>query len=194
MKLNLIFLLFCLISFMLSSCKDNPVDSSTDTGQIWPLKVGNQWVYHGVSYDSTGAVKGSGTASFSVESDTVVSEEIWYHVSNNGAGIYQTNRDDGLWIMINGSQTLLFKYPGSATDSWNYYGNSISILSTDTLVSTSLDTYTCYEYRISYNSQPVEDVYLCPGVGVVADDQYSSTSAGQVYRQNTASLISVTLK
>jgi hypothetical protein len=196
MKLLLIFLLIFFTLFILSSCKksNNPVSPSDTQQQIWPFKIGNTWDYHVVSFDSTGKVSGYGNTSISVSSDTVAGNETWFKISNNSSGIYYTNRSDGLWIMSNGLQTILYKYPGNAGDIYHLFADSVSIESKDTLVTTSLKQYNCYLYRIFYNGKPIEDDYLSPGVGLVAEDYYSSTISGHVYIKNSLSLISITLK
>ena len=96
--------------------------------------------------------------------------------------------------MSNGLQSILYKYPANAGDIYHFFADSVSIESKDTLVSTSLNKYTCYLYRIFYHGKPLVDDYLSPGVGLVAEDYYSSTFSGNVYIKNSLSLISVTLK
>ena len=196
MKSLLTFLLICFSLFMLSSCKksNNPVSPSDTQQQLWPLKIGNSWDYHVVVFDSTGKVSDYGNTSLSISSDTVAGNETWYNVYNNGTGIYYTNRSDGLWIMSNGLQTILYKYPGNTGNSWYFFADSVTIESTDTLVSTTLNKYICYLYRIFYKGKPIADDYLSPGVGLVAEDYYSSTISGQVYLKNSLSLISISLK
>ncbi|MFZ0452632.1 MAG: hypothetical protein WAM24_02715 [Ignavibacteriaceae bacterium] len=96
--------------------------------------------------------------------------------------------------MSNGLQSILYKYPGHAGDIWHFFADSVIIVSKDTLVSTSLNKYTCYLYRVFYNGKPIVDDYLSPGVELVAEDYYSSTISGQVYIKNSLSPISITLK
>ena len=195
MKSLLIFLLICFTLFMFSSCKkNNPVSPLETQQQIWPLKIGNTWGYHVVIFDSTGTVSNYGNTSLSISSDTVAGNETWYKISNNSTGIYYTNRSDGFWIMSNGLQTIIYKYPGNAGDMWHFFADSVIIESKDTLVTTSLNKYTCYLYRIFYGGKPIEDDYLSPGVGLVAEDYYSSTISGQVYLKSSMSLISIALK
>jgi hypothetical protein len=197
MKSFLNALLFCLAVFLLTSCKkSNPVDSSPSVLQIWPLKSGNTWAYHLIYYDTTGAISQSGSGAFVVTTDTIVGGETWYHISGSGTTFY-TNRSDGFWVMSNSTsglfQGLLFKYPDSAGDSWNYGGDQIFVQSTDTSITVPAGTYHCYEYRLLYNSKPVCDYYYCPGVGFIAEDYYSSTNSGRLYRAWSLSISSVTL-
>jgi hypothetical protein len=192
-------LLFCFVVFMLTSCKkDNPVDSSPSVKQIWPLKPGNTWAFSTIEYDTTGAVTQSGSGAFVVTTDTIVGGETWYHISSSGTTFY-TNRSDGFWVMSNSTfglfQGLLFKYPVSAGDSWNCGGDQIFLQSADTLITVPAGTFHCYEYRLLYNSEPMSDYYYyCPGVGIIAEDSYSSTNSGRLYIEGRLSITSVTLK
>jgi hypothetical protein len=190
--------LLCLAVFMLSSCKkSNPVESSPSVLQIWPFKTGNTWAYQAISFDSTGTVTQSGSGAFIVTTDTIVGGETWYHLSTAGAMFY-TNRSDGLWVMWNNTsglnQELLFKYPVSAGDNWNYGADLVFVQSTDTLITVMAGTYHCYEYRVFYNSNPLCDYYCCPGVGFIAEDYFSSTNSGRLYRAWNLRTSSVTLK
>ncbi|MGA9292291.1 MAG: hypothetical protein WBV81_06845 [Ignavibacteriaceae bacterium] len=196
MKSLLIFLLISFTLFMLSSCKksNNPVGPSETQQQIWPLKIGNTWGYHVVIFDSTGKISNYGNTSISISTDTAASNETWYKIYNSSTGVYYTDRSDGLWMMSNGLQTILYKYPCNVGDVWHFFADSVIVASKDTIVNTSLNKYTCYLYRIFYNGKPVVDDYLSPGVGLVAEDYYSSMNSGKVYIKNSLSLISITLK
>jgi hypothetical protein len=190
-------LLFCFVVFMLTSCKkDNPVDSSPSVKQIWPLKPSNTWAYHTIEYDTTGAITQSGSGALVVTTDTIVGGETWYQISGawSGGSMFYTNRSDGLWIMSNSTsglfQELFFKYPVSAGDSWNFGGDQIFLQSADTLITVPAGTFHCYEYRLSMSDY----YYFCPGVGIIAEDSYSSTNSGRLYIEGRLSITSVTLK
>lgn len=176
---------------LFTSCKSNPAGPSNDQ-YIWPLHKGNLWTYHIVSYDSAGQVIGDGDFTFSIASDTVVAGETWHNLSNFAGGMFCRNRSDGFWIMENGVQFLFFKFPGSVGDTWGAGGQSIEIHSTDSSITTESGTFTCYEYQVSYDFQPGEclHVYLFPGVGMVAEEYYMTTSLGVSYRAQTVSLTS----
>jgi hypothetical protein len=91
-------------------------------------------------------------------------------------------------------QVLLFKYPVSTGDSWNSGGDQIVLQSADTVITVTAGTFHCYEYRFLYNSKPTGDYYFCPGVGVIAQDSYSSTNSGRLYINGRLSITSYTLK
>lgn len=177
-----------------ASCKSNPAGPSNDQ-YIWPLNKGNSWTYHVVSYDSAGGAIGGGNFTFSVTSDTVVAGETWYNLTNFASGMFCRNRSDGFWIMENSVQFLFFKYPCSAGESWNIGGQSIEIRSTDSSMTTSKGKYSCHLYRMSYYDQPGEfiEIYLSLGVGMVAEDYYSTTSSGAVYLAEAITLTDYTV-
>ncbi len=182
-------LLFCFVVFMLTSCKkDNPVDTSPSVKQIWPLKPGNTWAFSTIGYDTTGAVRDSGSGAFVVTTDTIVGGETWYHMTGLGSTLL-TNRSDGFWGMPKSVPGLIFKYPASAGDSWNYGDQYIFLQSADTSITVPAGTYHCYKYRFS-----MDDYYLCPGVGIIAEDSYLSTNSGRLYIESRLSVTSVTLK
>ena len=189
-------LLLCFVVFILTSCKkDNPVDSSPSVKQIWPLNPGNTWSFSTIEYDTTGAVTHSGAGALVVTTDTIVDGETWYHISGVGWGgsMFYTNRSDGFFAMLNSgtglTKGLLFKYPVNAGDSWNFGDQYIFLQSTDTSITVPAGTYHCYKYRLS-----MDDYYFCPGVGIIAQDSYSSTNSGRLYIEGRLSITSVTLK
>jgi hypothetical protein len=189
-----------LLSFTLfltfSSCKkSNPV-GPPDNNEIWPLKTGNTWVLQSTYYDSTGAVSSTGLWAIEVTKDTVVEGQTWYRLFDNS--YFYTNKSDGLWLLWSNStamsELLLWKYPVSAGDNWPNYPYQVTAESTNVSITVPNGTYTCYLYRMTYNSQPAEDDYLCPGVGIVARNVYLTTSTGIVYKEYHGELSSLTLK
>lgn len=193
-----IFLLLCITAFIVSSCnKDNPVDTSQTNKQFWPLKLGNTWSYRAISYDSLEVVTGTGSMDISVTRDTIVNGETWYQLSNDGT-VFYANKSDGFWAMWNSSSTLvqqlIYKYPASVGNNWNYYSNDISVQSTDTSISVQQGTHSCYAYRWLYDTNLVRVDYCSRGVGLVAADYYTSTSSGLVYRNMAINLMSFSLK
>ncbi len=183
--------LFCLV-FMLSSCKkDNLVDSSLGEKQIWPLKLGNAWTYHQTNYDTVGSIIQWYNGSKIVTMDTIVHDETWYGISDDYA--FCANKSDGFWQLSGSFQGLRYKYPASAGDNWYYGGARMYLLSTDTLITVPAGTYHCYKYRYLWNSIPVVDDYFCPGVGLIAEDWYSRTNSGRLYKYSTLDITLITL-
>jgi len=196
MKLIVNALLFCFLIFFITSCKkDNPVDSSPSVKQIWPLKQGNTWAFSTIEYDTAGVVTHSGSGTFVVTTDTIVTGETWYHITGGGSGesMFYTNRSDGLWVMSNSTtgifRGLFFKYPVSTGDSWNLGGDPMFLQSADTLITVPAGTFHCYEYRLSMSDY----YYFCPGVGFIAEDSYSSTNSGRRYLKERLTITSFTL-
>ncbi len=195
MKLAIASLILISTAFMFASCKSNPAGPSNDQ-YIWPLSEGNSWSYHVASYDSTGNVITGGSFSFSITSDTVVAGETWYNLSNFSSGMFCRNRSDGFWVMQSGVQFLFFKYPGSAGDTWTSGGQSVELRATDSSMTTSKGTFRCHVYELTYGYQAGEYlyIYLCPGIGMVAEDYYLMTASGEAYMAEAISLTDYTVR
>lgn len=172
MKSLLFIIQLMLTIFMVSSCnKANPVGPSSGQ-QIWPLKVGDTWAYRLTYFDTTGAVNDTANATLVITSDTLFDGDTWYQI--NWQADFYTNKSDGLWMTqfqttpntVPILPQLLWKYPANAGDSYD----SVTVESTNTSVTIPQGTYICYDYRDHYNSKPVSDNYLCPGVGRIATD------------------------
>lgn len=197
-------LLLSVTLFTLASCnKSNPVNSPGGE-QILPLNMGNTWLMQYTVYDTTGATQGTTYDTTSVTMDTVLAGETWYHIATkiSSGPLFYTNKSDGLWEMTLGSSiapTLLYKYPANVGDNWSVQMDAstnyqVSLQSTGASVSVPKGNYACYDYRMLDNSQPVEEVYLNPGLGIVAIDIYASTNSGRSYRVAHGELVSVSLK
>lgn len=199
MKSVLLFMLTGFAVLVFSSCtKTNPTsnsssgsssDSSSSSANngIWPLNKGYIWNYSVESYDTSGNVTITSSRSLLVATDTTVGGKTWYGFSGTTAGTYYRNESDGLWVLHADTQAVFFKYPDSTGDRWEYHSDSVYVVTADTLVTTPANKYTCYEYRVTHESLPVEDYYLSPGTGMVASTYYGITSSGRVYiAQSTA--------
>ncbi len=188
-----------------SSCKkdDNPTgnNSSDATGSIIPMKTGNTWIVRIFSYDTTGAVIISGFDTLSVGRDTLIGTERWYQFGDENN--FWTNKSDGLWTRRFGSSPqsphLVFKYPSSVGDVWTFVESSqtleVSLASNNTSLTVPGGSFSCYDYHTkqagaTFNS---EEVYVKPGVGIIALDLYTKRSSG-FYRSSRDELISYTLK
>lgn len=202
MKTVLISLLLGAVVLTLSSCKkSNPVNSSSEQ-QIIPMKMGDSWVMQYAVYDTTGTTLETLADTSRVVSDTVIAGVTWYYVSSKiSHGVYYTNKSDGLWLMTLGGSagsTLLYKYPASVGDNWSVEAAAAPIitegrLQADTSVTVPKGTYSCYEYDMLDNSQLVEQVDLCPGLGDVQVDLYSSTKSGRSYHELRGELVSASI-
>ena len=183
----------------LSSCKkdDNPANPSPTSQEILPLKAGNTWVFRVTGFDTTGTVTGTG-GSFSIVigKDTVIGNDTWHQFQSNNS--FLTNKPDGVWLMQTGASpvapALYYKYPANVGDSLSWSTFQVSVYSNNISVTVPLGTYSCYQYRNTYNSISIEDDYLAPGIGFIAIDSYSITASGREYCAAKLSLVSVTIK
>jgi hypothetical protein len=91
------FILLCAVS-LLPSCKSgtSPSASNTSIQDIFPLKVGNSWVYAVTEYSSDGTVKGTFPDTIRIVGST----------TSQGAPAFEYTQQ--------GADTLLFYYSGSS--------------------------------------------------------------------------------
>jgi hypothetical protein len=164
--------------------------------------MGNSWVMQYTFYDTTGSILETFSDTSRVASDTVIAGVTWYYISSKlSHGVYYTNKSDGLWLMTLGTSTgptLWYKYPANVGDNWTVQTVARPIidegvLQSDTSMTVPKGTYACYKYRMLDNSQLVEQVYLCPGLGDVEIDLYLTTSSGLSYLQAHGELESASL-
>jgi hypothetical protein len=172
------------------NCKknSNPTDNmNSNTTQIFPLSIGNQWIIQVTNYDTTGNVVYSKNDTIKILRDTIIQSEKWFI----GYGII-TNRDDGLYDYQVGSSNeivLKYKYPSSTNSIYTYRGTQIRVLSIADSVSVQAGGFVCYRYREGVDTISYNDWYLSPNVGLVKADFYNPLSGGRVYKYLSYSLI-----
>ena len=210
-KEKLLFGLIALALFvtLISSCKkdDNPVGANPPIGDsyIWPLKLGNVWIYKITEYDTAGIIIQARFDTTKILRDTTISNEKWYQLSESR--YFLTNRTNGLWALDlslpSPSPELLLKYPGLVGDGWNYRvpgggpdSLRVTIVSTSTPITVPAGNYSCYFYRFTEQSLPTRaksEDYFAPNVGPVLEEYFESTTSGSLYKKRRLELISYTL-
>jgi hypothetical protein len=189
-----------MISFVLGCHKDDMiVNPSLQSNGIIPLAVSNAWSYNLSAYDTLGNVVRSVTVPFTITGDSVANATRWYKISTSGSNFKCTNLPNGLF----GSDGILaFKYPTFVQDSFYVNGNVgyLSVTTIDTLITISLGSFHCYGYKNIQVHAPGmaggshDIVYICPTVGPIKYETYSSTRTGaKQYLAGTGELTSVTL-
>jgi hypothetical protein len=101
----------CII--VLSGCSDTSSNPAENQGEIWPLKVGNQWIYKIHVIDSIGAVERIVLDTTTVIDSKTINNEIWYDIYQDGIvqlKIYLKNRSDGLWVIHKDESALVYKF------------------------------------------------------------------------------------
>jgi hypothetical protein len=179
----------CAIVLAIFVCCANPSDKSTaPVKQIWPLAVGNIWVYSGVPYtDDTARVL----------SDTIISNEAWFLYARWGTRSLLTNRTDGLYLYDtapgHSGARLLMRYPPASPASYvityapfdTLVTRTVDIGSLDTSIQTPGEHFSCIHYAFDvvtyrFNNLPVEiprvDYCMAPGIGDVSGMQIQDSA------------------
>ena len=177
---------------------DNPVVETGDLNlachqpgnpcDIRPLAVGNSWTWERLSYDTSGQEMNRDTIYESIDRDTTIDGETWYHVSP----VWYTLRDDGLWYNdIGFSVDVLYKYPAQVGDSFSCAACSFYkvVTSTDTTLDHPLGQALCYEYMTVSEWQDTSYVYVAPGVGTVESKSYYRLNESALYLGGCTRLI-----
>jgi hypothetical protein len=205
-----VIMMLLLVAALVAGCKkdSNTVGpgGGTNTGSvIYPLSVGNQWVYRTTRMDSTGAILEQYTDTTLILRDTTIAGTTWYISTGN---LMQLNKADGLWFRVDGGMGLMeflfLKYPASAGDSYEItFGQlslgAMSVQSTGVSVDVPAGTYTCHLYRLpspmppSGGSASYIEFSACPGVGLIKNESFVKTTGGITYSDSRGELVSVVL-
>ncbi|MBI5323749.1 MAG: hypothetical protein HZB41_00430 [Ignavibacteriae bacterium] len=167
--------------FLIYGCGDSGTDSNDSKNEIWPLAVGNTWTYFVYSYHryNKDTVKQYDTITHYVSGKKTIAGEDWYFVTSVGRrpNMIFTNRKDGLWgyefkdsTNINvDSAKLGFKYPTYLNETHPNDSDGIKTISLNSAVITPAGKFNCIKYI--YIKRPSEEIYLCPGVGLIKTEQ-----------------------
>jgi hypothetical protein len=196
---------FIVVLLLIDGCKkdDNPVDQggTPQATVLMPLKIGNQWTYRVISYDTSGTVQHVDTSTFKIVRDTTIQSEKWYFIGQDSTA-YEllTNRSDGVWYMrvrIAPLAAVLFaKYPANVNDTWLGPDSSIAMLwAKDINVSVPQGTYACFQYMYADKGTQFmsQAKYFPVGVGFVRDEFYSKTNSGRGYVRSCRELMGLSL-
>ena len=175
-----------------SSTTNEPCVPMKTTGLIIPLALGNQWIYRVTGFDDRGNVYPNPTLdTFTLSKDTIIKGEQWFFYDGGDIVI---NRSDGLYTNNGDSLPLLFyKYPANTGDT-NFFphGNSISVVSNDTIVSVPYGCFSTYQYTHEpFYAAPL-DIFIAPGVGEVRTEYWTGISS-KPYKYRQRELVSVVL-
>ena len=194
-------LCFLVLALLVAGCsEDNKGTSPTEVKQVWPLKVGNEWVGENTEVDSAGNVLHMDTIVTAVSKDTLIGSERWYIITVNGERDPEvpilTSRSDGLWAG-GPSGSLFFKYPAAVNDTF-MAGNEIAVVeSIHDTVTVPAGTFVCYNYKWpepSTSDRPYQLRYFSPGIGGIMGVEYHKTDGGYIYANFRSVLISYTLQ
>ena len=217
MKSCVLFVSFILLNVVLLTNCQTEVGPTANLKEIWPLKVGNFWIWSNTDYDSLGLAVDIYLDTILVKNEYVADGLKYYGIRGADTTVrwadacYQ-NRKDGLyslnfWQIIDGSKvrdsigySFYLKFPGSAGDNYiskiGAYPDTIKIEKTDTIFNLNIGSFTCYKYiRINSKYNTEKDIsYYSPGIGKIASEYYKQMQNGNNYLQNKSLLVEYYVK
>jgi hypothetical protein len=179
MKKLLILLAFLFI-ILLSGCKNNPT-GPTNAKEIWPLKIGNNWVLKSYHLDSLGNITDTLSVTYHVDSDTTINGQKIYIINHYTFPLYCCNLSDGFYqYSVNqaGHDTLIIalKYPVNEGDIFLSGLDTFHVKSTNENISVPAGNFSCIHYEIIGNVVGKTVIYCTPGVGLIKIEFYSKDS------------------
>lgn len=158
-------LYFSILLLTFTSCKtDNPVDVNIPSNSVLlPLDVGNSWTFRRTVYNTDGSINYSDTITQKIVKDSSLYGFKWSFESYEQ--ILFQNDEQGLWVFY-AEPRLYYRYPSFRNVNFVQNFDTVTVISTDTLVTTPAGTFHCYHYRIDFNNFPINQ-FICPDLGFV---------------------------
>ena len=167
-------LILSIILLLLFACTDattDPVDAGQTNNVIWPLKIGNKWVY---------TIFGANHNLINTETRRIVSvNNSWYGVAiSSQENVSElSNLADGLHLKTSNSQTeLLIKYPAALNDQFTSTGSNFMVISTDTMITTAAGTFECYLYQRFDNGKLSRSNFYAVDIGYIKRVNYDTAT------------------
>jgi hypothetical protein len=192
MKKYIVILLFTM-SFTQTSCDSSSDPSTSSNEEIFPLKIGNKFVYLVEHFDyNTGNLDSTQINTVEVTSSQKVNTDTYYTLMTKSStgridSVYAANRTDGLWFLSDSESELFVKYPANIGDSWG--GDSITgpgpvtyakgkwiLKAKDEPVSVPAGIFNCYRYQLdlidSNNVVEKSEIrWMSPSKGIIKIEQ-----------------------
>lgn len=194
--------LFCLLPLVMLfiGCgEDDKIVNNTPAARIWPLEVGNEWIYEDRELDSAGNPIRVDTSFILVDKDTLIGNERWYIITANGVRSQEIgligNRGDGLW-QGGPSGNLVFRYPVTLADTLVFGENTATVESIHDTVTVPAGTFVCINYKWTGgddSERPYQFHYMSPSVGFIKAEEFHETGSGYIYPYYRSVLISYQL-
>lgn len=157
------FLTLIVLATLIYGC-DNSTDTPATSEQIFPLKIGNRFIYLNEHYDYNTAVLDSTTIdTIMITSSKSVGGETYYSMTFRSVNrlpdsAYAVNRSDGFWTLTDKGFTQIVKYPANVGDSWGgdsaYVNDKVVwrgkwvLKAKDEPVSVTAGIFKCYRYEL----------------------------------------------
>lgn len=182
MKLLKVLSGLCIIIITLVGCNDN----SNTHKELWPLKIGNQWIYKTMESDNLSEFEYD---TLTVTKDTIINQKKWFMVEHTKwssiSWILRYENDDLIILGDENDEVVFMKYPDGLNN--NTYltigGDSVKVIEN---VTVNIDNrkYNCFHYQgireksnesneldesdeFDYKFNPADGLYCVPGIGVV---------------------------
>ena len=186
------YFLFAILLY--SSCKDTGVQPTTPIS-TFPLKVGNQWNFQQVNFDTLGNTSWSQSDSIRIIGDTIIAGDRWYYYNYHGHLLSFRNSESGVLARLvspntDGIAKLYLKFPAHVGDSYGFpiVGFSgfnawldtavqCTVMSLDTVVTVALGTFHCYQFRVG-TSNTWWDNFVSQDYGWISEELYSNIRIG----------------
>lgn len=176
-------ILFLFLILILISCDDSPTEPN-ESKELWPFKIGNQWVWKYTAYDTLGNVR-----DLSYDTLTVVGTMI---CNGNQCYLIETSDNDTVMFAFFGERLnrvyegdngyefdQLFKYPVKSGETFFVRNDSMQLCTVKSLkeqVVCPSGKYSTIKYELSRKYEDDDEFtvkeysYFCPGVGLVRDE------------------------
>ena len=177
-KASFLLILYLFIFSLINCSKDSPT-SSDESKEIWPLKVGNYWLYV-ISSNMDSIVEKIEVIGTKMINNNEISQLKFYDYENNYIDtLLFKNENDGVYFYTEkGQKYLVFKYPVKVGDKWFnvFEAGQIECISTNTSIQTPAGKFSCVVYRFSGKEEDQSlkaytEVYMSPNVGWVASKE-----------------------
>ncbi len=177
------------VLFIISACSDS--SSPSETNEILPLKVGNEWWFKNTPYKGDDSL-----TMFNIIRKAKYFDEDWFVFNLSGKQTLMKNKADGLWAIEfseefpDGKEFVYFKYPAEIGTITYTESQEQKLISINEKVEVPAGVFNCYLYRSIYKDEGMSDIYLSPGTGFVKMIFYKDS----VNIIQTRELINYTLK
>jgi len=188
-------LYFLIMLLTITSCEtDNSVDVNIPSASVLlPLDEGNSWTFKRTVYNSNGTVNYTDTISQNIVKDSSLYGLKWFYESYEE--ILYRNDEQGLWRFY-GEPRLYYRYPSFPDVEFMQSSYNVTVISTDTLITTQAGTFHCYHYRINFSDIPINQ-FISPDLGFVNmeyGNYYYNPSGWTPYLSSRLELLSYSIK
>ena len=117
--------LFCAVLTVLFISCDKNNDSTPSPGEIWPLKLNNEWTFLFTAYKEDGSIKEQSIDNWKITGDTLINGNKFQRV--NSGGLYLRNADANTVEAMGPSNVVLPYLKQTKIDNDNFYSTITTI-------------------------------------------------------------------